>query len=545
MRPIDILPEQHKKMFFTAVNIWQEDYGEATNTKQTRDNSIFAEWDKSKNEYLFKMFGNELILHKPFKYQKCQEQIMAEIRDELLYGYGTDAYAFIEDYRDKVVGSVRRNDPEWDGVRQWMLESLLDSAYLATNKYEESSFEIPIPDSDRKFKITHGCKVIKTLGKIADAYHLKHFEDFRIAHSMILNNSMVQGELTLSIHPNDYATMSDNTYNWDSCMSWWNNGGFAQGTVEMMNSPMIVVAYVDGDKNPIDFGGGEWSNKKWRELFVVNEDVITEVCSYPYINQSITQECLRWLRRLAIDNLGWSQFEALDTNFVSFDDGLGWLSDGSDEDGYRLSFRTGYMYNDFRFTHEGYYVRSRLSKNNDWYYSGKSECLWCGETKNIDLEDEGRLVGLCCDDSWICQCCGERVYGDRFQVGDDYICECCYDNSTDTCQCCGDVHIIDDINVIYLGDYDDGWVDRDYCISLCDDCYDSEIDLITTENGGVRRMNVPYDTLKYIDYHHLTPYGIRKFYGEDMEVEEFLATYEPGHKTPRFKGWWEQLIFKK
>ena len=42
--------------------------------------------------------------------------------------------------------------------------------------------------------------------------------------------------------------MSDNDYGWDSCMGWMNEGEYRLGTVEMMNSPCIVVAYIDGEE---------------------------------------------------------------------------------------------------------------------------------------------------------------------------------------------------------------------------------------------------------------------------------------------------------
>ena len=38
--------------------------------------------------------------------------------------------------------------------------------------------------------------------------------------------------------------MSDNNSGWESCMSWRNNGCYRRGTVEMMNSPYVIVAYL-------------------------------------------------------------------------------------------------------------------------------------------------------------------------------------------------------------------------------------------------------------------------------------------------------------
>ena len=76
---------------------------------------------------------------------------------------------------------------------------------------------------------------MRVLSKIATAYNLPGFEDFRIAQSLVTNQANLKGYITLSIHPLDYMTMSDNNCGWDSCMSWQEEGCYRQGTVEMMN----------------------------------------------------------------------------------------------------------------------------------------------------------------------------------------------------------------------------------------------------------------------------------------------------------------------
>lgn len=532
MRPIDIFTSEEKNQFFDAVSYWQSDYGEATGYSQDRTDYIFRLWNMAKEEYLFKMFGNKLILSKDFHYTKSQHQLEDEIRMEVYDNYGTPVQEFIQEYREKVMWGHTHQDPEWQGVRDWQLQTLIDTYSLATNIYDETSFAIPDPQNEGKFiKITRGCKVSRMLGKIAKAFNLKHYEEFRIAHSMLLNNTNIKGKLVLSIHPNDYATMSDNDYHWDSCMSWWNNGGFAQGTVEMMNSPMVVVAYIEGDE-PIEFGKGNWSNKKWRELFVVNQNVITEICPYPYVMQGVSHECLEWLRQLAVNNLGWTQFKDVETEVIDFtanEAGIGYTK--NDE---RLVFESGYMYNDFRFQHEGFFVN--LDDDNYWCYSGLSECLWCGET-GCEFDDEGCLVGMCCDDSWTCANCGDRVTGDRFQVGDEYVCGYCYDTAVDTCECCNDNFIIDSLNTVYLGSDEDGWVDRNVNVRLCGNCFYDEVKCMC-QTGNTKRMTLSWETVEYIDIADLTEYGVRKFTGRDISVEEFIKTYIPENKKDREDSWY-------
>ena len=104
---------------------------------------------------------------------------------------------------------------------------------------------------------------IHHLSDIADMEAI--FEQMRIKHSQILNKKRLKGTLCLSIHPLDYITISDNNCDWDSCMTWTGDdcpGEYRLGTLEMMNSPSVVVAYLDSKEpyHPLD-DGRAWSNK--------------------------------------------------------------------------------------------------------------------------------------------------------------------------------------------------------------------------------------------------------------------------------------------
>ena len=47
-------------------------------------------------------------------------------------------------------------------------------------------------------------------------------------------------------------------------------GSYRLGTVEMMNSPMVICAYLSG-KNQMDINGVyEWNSKKWRAWAIVS-----------------------------------------------------------------------------------------------------------------------------------------------------------------------------------------------------------------------------------------------------------------------------------
>jgi hypothetical protein len=97
------------------------------------------------------------------------------------------------------------------------------------------------------------------------------------------------------------------------------------------------------------------------------------------------------------------------------------------------------MYNDFGRTE--HYIVLNPNRNEDlinysYYYSGESECMWCGciEAPYIGLDQgEGYLVCGKCNPTFWCECCDERFDGDEndyYRTDDDEIvCEYCWENN--------------------------------------------------------------------------------------------------------------------
>ena len=299
---------------------------------------------------------------------------------------------------------------------------------------------------------------MKALGKIASAYglNMSNFEDFRIKVSQILNQKVLKGNLCLSIHPLDYVTMSDNNSDWSSCMSWMDNGCYRQGTVEMMNSPMVIVAYLTASE-PMDVCGLEWNNKKWRELMIVNKDLITNIKSYPYFNSNLTKAALSLLRELAAKNLPeWNFDETLrkyePNEYVYVDD-------------YKLMIypSSNAMYNDFLndpYMNAAYFNKDLYccaNTDDDGYirihfnYSGKSECMGCGREADF-YDNEGHLMGECCDTVVFCAICGES-YRDEDEltcVDGRLLCPDCFDDNVAQDAITGENHLTRNLTPIRL-----------------------------------------------------------------------------------------------
>lgn len=288
-----------------------------------------------------------------------------------------------------------------------------------------------------------------TLHKIVTTFGLdeEKFERLRLFQSRILQNANTYGTLCLSIAPIDFISMSDNDSGWNSCMSWVDHHGeYRQGTVEMMNSPCVLVAYLKAAEpyHPFEFACSAnaperniaISNKKWRQLVIANSDVILGNRQYPYDNPDVEKQVLSWVRSL----LGGD--DCFSTQLTPI-----WNNGAKDENpggkDYRFRFETNYMYNDVYNWRNGYlsntffnnYLRSFILD-----FSGESECMNCGELMDVG-EDTSWVTCHNCNGAVQCDCCGSYIYsGDDYYSNDlgEVFCESCVNESDSVywCNCC-------------------------------------------------------------------------------------------------------------
>lgn len=425
MSPFNTLTENDKKLIENYIRAFGAK-NELPNTKMASMAKILSEWNNAKNDHLFKMFGEQLILEYPVLIEKSESELL-----DNMYTAFREKPILEEFYRDwanilskhfeeddvytifgKTYHSKKPSDTFWD------LDYLIQKGTLVSNVCEKS-FDIPTPDGN-VIQARPGMKLIRLIGKIATAFNIPNFEDFRIAHSMVLNDKKLKGNLCLSIHPMDYMTMSDNDSRWSSCMSWQETGDYRAGTIEMMNSPRVVVAYLKGEEDMKYYARGgydTWNNKKWRCLFVVDEDIIFHVKNYPYHNIDLTDQCLLLLKELAENNLGY-QYDNKVFVFDSFNK--------SEYKGKEIEIcpSTEIMYNDCSRNQ-----RSLLSKNFSETklhinFSGAYTCMWCGEYE--DVPSDG-VFCYECEQDYRCSCCGQSLNEyERYEHNGDYYCEDCY-----------------------------------------------------------------------------------------------------------------------
>ena len=391
-------------------------------------------WNQNKSKYLYKMFGGNFILEREIEYETSFDELVARYQKV----ENVACRHFYNDLYNKLW-----NSPEW---KELMFDSwatpvrgysciysyLADRGTLIKNRWEGKEMILPLPN-DKSFKVAPGTKITRIFGRLAKAYNLENWEDVRQAQADALTVKKIKGTLCLSIHPMDYMTMSDNCENWDSCMNWMDGGGYRAGTVEMMNSNMVVVAYL---KNPYERLEGYWNSKIWRELFIVTPDLITNIKAYPFQNPWLTKLILNWLKELA-ETSGISAYEnklhLISGESETLDDP--WFH----KNNISVYFTTNVMYNDCGRVDQWFYFREndwRNSKrNNDFHinYSGERICMYCGETESsVNFEDEHSLLCEDCEykETVMCDICGDYLDPeDAYEVDGLYYCSECYNET--------------------------------------------------------------------------------------------------------------------
>ena len=415
----------------------------STSEKMAPLQDILKPWDEAKSGYLSTIFKDNLIITKPIQFQEGETELLDKVEDMLYADYRCDQFM------DEIKNIYRRyRDLEWNNPDKkiwYAISHLFSTIVLAQNKVDYTG---TIPIKDINYKIQEGAKPMRIITKIANAYGIglipdengvSDLEYFRRVHSQVLNNKMLYGDLCLSIHPLDYMTMSDNDCGWESCMSWENDGEYKQGTVEMMNSPCVVVGYLTSSSS-YKFGcdiNDEWNSKKWRCLFIVDKDFIINIKGYPYENSNLVKASIIELAKLA----GWGEIEPLKYEYYEKYTEYRYKKMPCSIGGraVAIDFCTQAMYNDFG---NGHYIALNPYETKDiieFHYndSGVSECVWCGNTDEDQIGMNYNTGALCCsncDETYYCDCCDDALHGsDSYYTTAEgcKVCEYCWEERTE------------------------------------------------------------------------------------------------------------------
>lgn len=428
------------------------------NKKAMPAEKYLSTWEENKSRYLWDIFGHKVMLEEPIVYRRSNAEMLDTFNDKIKYEeFYSDFIEFLSDIliyvllKEKDIRGahlLHKNYPNNENEVNFILcVRNMFWNYDGDMTCNASSHEMRVLPSEnnllkKKLILSKGEKpfhfarnIIKKLEPICSETYPEffdseywrilneNFESSRLCCSRWLNDAMIKGTLVLSIHPLDYLTMSDNDYGWDSCMTWTRDdepGEYRCGVLEMMNSPSVVIAYIKGEHQySIPYiPNAYWSNKKWRELFIVDRDFIAGICGYPFQNSNIEKIVLNKLATLC-ENHGWPAYsrEICSNEGESFED-----------NGVKKHFITDFMYNDTCYhgtrmlKSSGPIYELKEGERSFYNYSGPARCLICGGP----IDHVSRPVCKECKNIVLCNSCGDEIdlNSDAYSQDNDGDCFC-------------------------------------------------------------------------------------------------------------------------
>ncbi len=304
--------------------------------------------------------------------------------------------------------------------------------------------------------ITKGSKLLKAFKFfVKDEEERKWIQD---KASIAIQESKITGKLCLSVHPLDYLSSSENTYNWRSCHAL--DGEYRAGNLNYMCDKATIVCYLKGAEEahlPNFPSNILWNSKKWRCLLFLSDDwkAMFAGKQYPMTIDRMLDK-LQLVARTAL-NLGdnwskWHDDQITDFRFKSGEDIQSFANPYIPMAGKIYPIRN--LIKDGEWTHHyndllrstcyvPFYCWSKeWSKENLHFHIGEEvKCLHCGQERMGDHDmmfcrdcyEQDEPDGSCCDD------CGNFTLDRDLHYIEEYdvwVCDWCYQHNYFTCNCC-------------------------------------------------------------------------------------------------------------
>lgn len=294
--------------------------------------------------------------------------------------------------------------------------------------------------------------------------------------SQLIQENKIKGTLCFSVHPLDYLSSSENTYNWRSCHAL--DGEFRAGNLSYMVDNSTFLVYLKGadDVTLPNFGSVKWNSKKWRMLIHAAEDdeVIFAGRQYPFSSKSGIDTVMNIYNNLCQKDMPWSygkygewradyvtgyvpydadsdakpkelgdRYAVIARNLMPMSD---IIIDGKHALNYNdLKHSSTYLYPYFGvYNPHGYHNSDSLRKRPIVIGEGVL-CLHCGNQlinnpETMRCDDCELAYGVEENDYYCsCSCCGRRMYvDDAYIVGDseDLVCSQCFNSECFVCDSC-------------------------------------------------------------------------------------------------------------
>lgn len=410
MRPFDLLTIEDKEL----IRQWGINYA---STEPQSIEQILSTWDKNKR-LLFRLFGKRLRISFPI-----HEKINSSYRTSkwrmlysplIVYTEG-DLRTFKADPRNhRFINSLGEwlRDTQIGKIDFHNIKDILEYTKYCYVEWGKTGAEKVFTNvfKDKILKIPSNTRIMRAVRKVLEYYDypdMQAFNQWRDDISVINTDREIDGELVFSIHPVDFITMSDNKCGWTSCMSWIDHGAYSTGTLEMMNSNVAVVVYLQSPQSFI-YNDLTIPNKTWRTLVFIHKDILLVGKHYPYQSEALAKIVLNKMQEIVKDSLGWKyryknqlyldMMRSYDNNYIR--ENFGRLTTG-----HKIYTYTNMMYHDIVEDHctDYWCCRNRVDKNLYLNLSGPATCMCCGKKLENTSDFYSRKY---CDDCKKFQCGG-------------------------------------------------------------------------------------------------------------------------------------------
>ena len=348
-------------------------------------------------------------------------------------------------------------------------------------------------------KIPEGMKLIKAFKFFeSNKQALRDMQD--IASQMIQENK-IKGTLCFSVHPLDFLSSSENTYNWRSCHAL--DGEYRSGNLSYMVDDATFMVYLktaDDTYLPNFPQSVRWNSKKWRMLLHAGttDKIIFAGRQYPFSSKNGIDTVLNIYNNMIykdryckynpwradyidsyvpFDAEDMQQVRQLELKYIVYHGALVPLEDivrqGSGALNYNdVLYSTCYKYPYYAILND-YCWNTRLwDDNNRVTVGGEVPCLHCHNelirnAETMRCDDCELEFGFEDNDNYgHCECCGCRIhFDDAYYVGDDYICDHCFNNECFVCDNCGEAYYNSEKHCVE--------VEQDEVEYICSHCYEN------------------------------------------------------------------------
>jgi hypothetical protein len=404
---------------------------------------LLEQWYENKKDFI-SLFNGQLIY-------ECPEKVTFHLKPETRQNH-------VYDVIDMIINT-------WDNrVLSDFILFCKDSFFqnVVPNDYYYSKFDIVIPKGSkmvRSFKYFEKDKEVLT--------------DIQNYVSRIIQEDKVEGHLCFSVHPLDYLSSSENTYQWRSCHAL--DGDYRAGNLSYMVDNSTIICYLKGDKEeklPCFPEEVKWNSKKWRMLLFFSNDrsMMFAGRQYPFEATSILnfikeQDVIKKFSPDAqwswgewsderVDKVGECDLDVayypvngklISANELIQDnkDSLQW-NDLLHSKKYKPCYSYLYKTKTHFFNSKKKYIFLATSEYTRFHIGGRVSCLRCGKStieysSSFQCKECDLIYGKIEDDRFgYCSNCGQRIFiEDGYFVGDELICEACYETEVRECELCG------------------------------------------------------------------------------------------------------------